>query len=155
MSNRAIAVTITLIVVAFSFGLTQFFFPFGNNQNSSMKDQNAQVPDSQNPFEAIGRQDVVIGTGAEAVPGKTVFVHYTGKLLDGTVFDSSVGKQPLRFVLGAGQLIPGFEIGVFGMKVGGKRTITIPPEFGYGSRDQGPIPGNSTLIFDLELVKVE
>jgi peptidylprolyl isomerase len=101
-------------------------------------------------------EDTQVGTGAEAVPGKTLTVHYTGKLENGKVFDSSVGKDPLTFVLGGGQLIPGFEQGVSGMKVGGKRVVTIPPSLGYGEQGAGDvIPPNSTLIFELELVDVK
>ena len=98
-------------------------------------------------------EDTQIGTGAEAVPGKTLSVYYTGKLENGKVFDSNVGKTPMTFVLGGGQLIIGFERGVTGMKVGGKRVVTIPPALGYGEQGAGTaIPPNSTLIFELELV---
>jgi FKBP-type peptidyl-prolyl cis-trans isomerase len=101
-------------------------------------------------------EDTQAGAGAEAAPGKTVSVHYTGRLESGQVFDSSVGGDPLTFTLGAGGMIPGFEQGVTGMKVGGKRTITIPPSLGYGEQGRGDvIPPNSTLIFDLELVEVK
>jgi peptidylprolyl isomerase len=101
-------------------------------------------------------EETQVGTGAEAVPGKTLTVHYTGKLENGKVFDSSVGKDPLTFVLGGGQLIAGFEQGVTGMKAGGKRVITIPPSLGYGKQGVGEsIPPDSTLIFELELVDVK
>jgi len=101
-------------------------------------------------------EDTQVGTGAEAVPGKTLSVHYTGKLENGKVFDSSVGKDPLTFMLGGGQLITGFEQGVTGMKVGGKRAVTIPPSLGYGEQGAGDaVPPNSTLIFELELVDVK
>ncbi len=100
--------------------------------------------------------DSVVGTGAEAVSGKTVSVHYTGKLTNGSVFDSSVSRGvPFEFPLGGGMVIEGWDLGVAGMKVGGKRTLTIPPELGYGSRDMGVIPPNSTLIFDVELLDVK
>ena len=102
-------------------------------------------------------EDTQVGAGAEAKNGDTVSVNYTGKLEDGTVFDSSVGKQPLDFVLGTHQVIPGMEQGVLGMKVGGKRTITIPPELAYGAQGagNGVIPPNATLIFDVELVAIK
>lgn len=101
-------------------------------------------------------EDIQVGTGAEAVPGKTLKVNYTGKLENGTVFDSSVGKQPFEFVLGAGQVIPGWDQGLQGMKVGGKRTLTIPPSLGYGAQGAGStIPPNSTLIFEVELLDVK
>ncbi|MBX4199091.1 FKBP-type peptidyl-prolyl cis-trans isomerase [Candidatus Parcubacteria bacterium] len=100
--------------------------------------------------------DTVVGSGAIAAPGDTVTVHYVGTLTDGKVFDSSHDRgQPIVFVLGTGQVIKGWDQGVVGMKVGGKRRLTIAPDFGYGAQAVGPIPGNSTLIFDVELLKVE
>ncbi len=104
---------------------------------------------------AVQTSDAVAGTGAEAKLGSTVAVHYTGMFTDGTVFDSSVGSDPLEFVAGAPGLIEGFTQGVLGMKQGGKRRVVIPPALGYGPNDYGPIPGNSTLVFDLELVSVK
>jgi len=101
--------------------------------------------------------DVSVGTGAEAVAGRTVSVHYTGRLLDGTTFDSSVGRgRPFTFQLGAGMVIQGWDQGFAGMRVGGKRQLTIPPEMGYGARGFPPvIPANATLIFDVELLDVK
>jgi len=99
-------------------------------------------------------QDETVGTGTEAVAGDLVTVNYTGKLANGTVFDTSVGKTPFEFVLGAGQVIPGWDQGVAGMKVGGKRILIIPPGLAYGPNDYGPIPGNSTLTFEVELLAV-
>lgn len=100
--------------------------------------------------------DEVVGTGAEAVPGKTVSVHYTGTLTDGTKFDSSRDRnEPFNFPLGGGRVIKGWDEGVAGMKVGGKRKLTIPPTQGYGEQDMGKIPPNSTLLFDVELMGVE
>jgi FKBP-type peptidyl-prolyl cis-trans isomerase len=101
-------------------------------------------------------EDQLVGDGAEAKSGDSVEIHYTGSFPDGKVFDSSVDRgQTFGFRLGAGQVIQGFDMGVTGMKVGGKRKITIPPEFGYGARGAGGvIPPNQTLVFDLELVKV-
>ncbi len=100
-------------------------------------------------------EDLVVGTGATAALGNTVTVHYTGMFTNGTVFDTSVGRTPIQFQLGAGQVIPGFEQGIVGMKVGGKRRITIPPSLAYGSAGRPPtIPGNSTLVFDVDLVSI-
>jgi hypothetical protein len=100
-------------------------------------------------------EDVVEGTGAEAKSGDTVVVHYTGTLLDGTKFDSSRDSgTPFQFQLGAGRVIQGWEQGVSGMKVGGTRKLTIPPELGYGSQSIGSIPANSVLLFDVELLEV-
>ncbi len=101
--------------------------------------------------------DIQVGTGAEAEAGNTVSVHYTGTLTDGTQFDSSRTRgQPFSFKLGVGQVIRGWDIGVAGMKVGGKRTLTIPSAEGYGERGAGrDIPPNSTLLFDVELLGVK
>lgn len=101
--------------------------------------------------------DVVKGNGPEAKPGKMVTVHYTGKLTNGTKFDSSLDRNsPFSFQLGAKQVITGWEKGVAGMKVGGKRKLTIPSNEGYGERGAPPvIPPNSTLVFDVELLDVK
>ena len=95
------------------------------------------------------------GTGTAAKTGDTVTVNYTGRLVNGTVFDSSEGKPPFSFTLGVGQVIPGWDEGLQGMKVGGKRQLVIPPDLAYGSSSVGSIPANSTLIFDVELVDVK
>lgn len=100
-------------------------------------------------------QDLVVGTGATAVAGDTVTVHYVGTLTNGTKFDSSYDRnQPYTFRLGAGQVIPGFDQGVAGMRVGGKRRLTIPPDLAYGSQGQGPIPPNATIVFEIDLVSI-
>jgi peptidylprolyl isomerase/FKBP-type peptidyl-prolyl cis-trans isomerase FkpA len=101
--------------------------------------------------------DEVVGTGPEAKSGKLVTVHYTGRLTNGTKFDSSKDHgQPFSFPLGAGQVIKGWDRGVEGMKVGGKRKLTIPPDEGYGASGAGDrIPPNATLVFDVELLGVQ
>ena len=102
----------------------------------------------------LDMQDLVVGSGAEAVAGKRVSVHYTGTLTDGSKFDSSLDRgKPFQFTLGAGQVIKGWDQGVAGMKVGGKRKLTIPPDLGYGARGAGGvIPPNATLVFEVELI---
>ncbi|MEO8077212.1 MAG: FKBP-type peptidyl-prolyl cis-trans isomerase [Acidobacteriota bacterium] len=111
------------------------------------------------PFSQV---DLRTGTGADAVAGKTVTVNYTGWLYDsaktdekGVQFDTSASRGPFVFLLGAGKVIKGWDQGVAGMKIGGLRRLVIPPALGYGSVANGPIPPNSTLLFEVELVGVQ
>ncbi len=109
------------------------------------------------PATGLVIEDVVVGSGPEARgPGQFVTVHYTGWLTDGTEFDSSRRRdEPFGFPLGVGYVIPGWDQGVVGMRVGGKRKLTIPPELGYGTRGAGGvIPPNATLVFEVELVEL-
>ncbi len=100
-------------------------------------------------------EDVKVGTGEVAVKGALITVHYVGTLMNGKKFDSSRDRgEPFQFPLGQGMVIQGWEQGFEGMKVGGVRKLTIPPELGYGSQDVGPIPANSTLQFEVELLGV-
>lgn len=100
--------------------------------------------------------DRVVGTGAKPKKGDVVRVHYTGTLENGVKFDSSVDRgQPFKFTIGMGEVIKGWDEGVMSMQVGGKRQLIVPPELGYGARATGPIPANSTLYFEVELLGVE
>jgi len=105
-------------------------------------------------MESLKIEDVRAGTGAEAKNGDMLTVHYEGKLDDGTVFDSSYGREPFTLTLGRGDVIRGWELGLLGMKAGGKRQLTIPPELGYGPNGYGPIPPNAALHFTVELLKI-
>ena len=131
---------------------------------------NAQAPvaatssPSNSKVIELKKTDIKVGAGAEAVAGKAVIVHYTGWLFDaaaaenkGAKFDSSRDRKvPFGFVLGAGRVIKGWDEGVAGMRVGGQRTLVIPPHLGYGERGAGGvIPPNATLLFDVELIEVK
>lgn len=119
-------------------------------------------PSSPTPTPTIGPvtelkiEDTKVGTGTEVKSGNTVTVNYTGRLINGAVFDSSVGKKPFSTAIGVGQVIKGWDQGILGMKVGGVRRLIIPPDLAYGSQGAGgSIPPNATLIFDIELLDVK
>ncbi|HEY7475518.1 MAG TPA: FKBP-type peptidyl-prolyl cis-trans isomerase [Vicinamibacterales bacterium] len=116
-------------------------------------------PISSAPF---SQTDLRVGTGDEAATGRTLTVEYTGWLIDpskldskGLVFDTSLGREPFVFTLGAGQVITGWEQGLVGMRVGGLRKLVVPPSLGYGESRNGSIPPNATLVFEVELTAVE
>jgi FKBP-type peptidyl-prolyl cis-trans isomerase len=137
------------IAVIIIIGVLFFMLPAKNTKTMESKN-NTQVTQLQS-------QDEVVGTGAEAMAGDTVTVQYVGMLTNGTVFDASRshGNAGFTFALGAGQVIKGWDMGVAGMKEGGKRKLTIPSDLAYGSQAVGGvIPANSTLIFEVELIKV-
>lgn len=121
----------------------------------AQSEQPASTPDITT-VSSLTYADVVVGTGREAAAGNLVTVHYTGWLTNGKKFDSSVDRsEPFSFPLGAGRVIKGWDEGVAGMKVGGKRKLTIPSQLGYGARGAGGvIPPNATLVFDVELLEV-
>jgi FKBP-type peptidyl-prolyl cis-trans isomerase len=101
-------------------------------------------------------EDIKIGSGKQVKSGDNIVINYLGTLADGTKFDSSYDRgEPFETRIGTGQVIKGWDLGVVGMKVGGKRKLTIPPSLGYGDQAQGPIPANSTLIFEVELVDIK
>ena len=141
-----IAVALAIAVVAYFILIPTLFG--GQAAPVSPADQQAQ-----SGMQLIA-QDEEVGTGPVAAVGDTVTVDYVGKLQDGTVFDSTSGKTPFTFPLGAGKVIPGWDQGLQGMKVGGKRLLIIPPQLGYGSQAVGPIPANATLVFEVTLLDV-
>lgn len=154
---RSIIIWVTVIIVVVLGGYGAYKYYMNNYQSNQQQGATATtVPQVQG-------QDVKVGDGAEARPGDTVSILYVGRLQDGTVFDSSQAhnNEPLKFTLGANGIIPGFQIGVNGMKVGGERLLSIPPKLAYGAQDVKDasgnvvIPANSTIIFDVQLVKVE
>lgn len=149
----AVAVALALVGVIF-FGGKGFMNKINpNNDNNKMQNENTIVGASE---EANNKNDVKNVAGEAAKNGDTVFVHYTGSLKDGTKFDSSLDRgQPLEVALGSGRVIKGFNDGILGMKIGEKKRIVISPEDGYGNRQAGSIPPNSTLIFDVELLEIK
>ena len=124
------------------------------NQNTNQNPNPSASANTETPNTSQNNMDKV------AKNGDTLVMNYTGRLIDGTVFDSNVDPkfghvEPFKFTLGAGQVIKGWDEGLVGMKVGEKKTLTIPPEKGYGAQAVGKIPANSTLIFDVQLVGIE
>lgn len=121
-----------------------------------------KTPTEPDDSVSVTFSDLTVGTGTTATSGRFLTVNYTGWLQDttktdgkGTMFDTSIGKSPYSFFLGFGQVIPGWDLGIPGMKVGGKRLLIVPPALAYGSQTNGPIPGNSTLVFEVELLNVQ
>ncbi len=145
--NEKIAIVISLIVVGFFFvfgeHLVSFFLKKPQENNLSINNKLPQI------------QDISVGQGSDLKIGDKVTLHYTGRLLTGDVFDSTVNSSPITFVLGQGSIIPWIELGLSGMKVGGKRIIVVPPELGYGDLSIGPIPANATVMFEVEVLSAE
>ena len=139
-----------LVVVSASY----FIFSRNTVKSTEMKNQTQPTGTTAKPDLKI--EDTKVGTGKEVKSGDTIIIHYNGTLTDGTKFDSSYDRgQPFETAIGVGKVIQGWDQGVVGMKVGGKRKLTIPPELGYGAQTVGPIPANSTLIFEVELIDVK
>lgn len=151
--DEKIAVTIGVVIVIVFFALYGIFFTEVEDVTSGdlITDDFGEVSEGEG-FEI---NDTEIGTGETVDVGDTVVVHYTGKLPDGTVFDSSLGGEPFVFTVGEGQVIEGWERGLVGMREGGVRRLTISPGLAYGDREVGPIPADSTLVFEIELLEIE
>jgi FKBP-type peptidyl-prolyl cis-trans isomerase len=163
VTGTGIAVGLAVVIALgfLYFGPSLFMSPMATEtmaqgETLTVPMQNPIQPGQPLPTE-LTIQDTVVGTGAEAVPGSEVTVHYVGMLPDGTVFDASANHgQPFSFPLGAGAVIPGWDQGVAGMKEGGKRVLVIPPDLAYGAAGAGGvIPPNATLIFEVELLQVK
>lgn len=177
VTSTGIAVALAVIIaLGLLFFGPRIFSPFNSKSSQTAQiatttdasaSTTAQAPMDSNPSNpapvpnplptTLTAQDSVVGTGAEAVPGKNVTVNYVGMLPNGQVFDStSAHGQPFTFKLGAGQVIKGWDQGIAGMKVGGKRRLIIPASLAYGNQAVGGvIPANATLIFDVELLQVQ
>jgi FKBP-type peptidyl-prolyl cis-trans isomerase FkpA len=120
------------------------------------------APSSPTITAPFAQTDLFVGTGADALTGNTLTVDYTGWLYDaskadqkGLQFDSSVGRTPFTFTLGTGQVIKGWDQGIPGMRIGGRRRLVIPPSLAYGETRSGPIPPNATLLFDITLISIQ
>jgi FKBP-type peptidyl-prolyl cis-trans isomerase FkpA len=175
--RQRMILTIGIIVVVVGIGLIAFQSIRINNQNqanaaattiSLAQTQTAAptppqamlfpgiITDTVTTASGLQYKDLVVGTGQTAQTGNTVSVQYTGWLTNGTKFDSSIDRnQPFEFVLGAGNVIKGWDEGVAGMKVGGTRVLYVPPDLGYGANGSGSIPPNATLVFEVILISVK
>lgn len=158
MSNESkIVAAVSIVILFIAFALSFGGFEIFPSTATPTPTQEPVVTSQTSPSnEKVVIEDLVVGEGAEAKAGDTVTVHYTGTLEDGTQFDSSIGGEPYATQIGAGTVIAGWDQGIPGMKVGGKRKLTIPASLGYGEAGSPPnIPPNSTLIFEVELLSVE
>ena len=151
--RRMLVITLVLGVLVISFFVFNRQSPNPNSSGTITKEEEIKMED----VKELIIEDLVVGSGDEAIAGKAITVNYAGTLLDGTKFDSSYDRGvPFSFTLGAGEVIAGWDQGFSGMKVGGKRKLTIPSHLGYGERGAGAqIPPNSTLVFEVELLEVK
>ncbi len=154
----AVAAAIIIIVIFFFFRGSVYSL-FSHNLTPSVTQKVSQTTQKTSKLPSTAQKlsiiNVTVGTGTVAKQGDVITVDYIGKLSNGTIFDSSAAhKKPFTFVLGIGQVIQGWDEGLVGMKVGGTRILVIPPSLGYGNRIAGHIPANSTLTFEVKLIKV-
>jgi len=150
--KKSILIIIILVVVAFS-----FYLLFSNSKKEEAQGVKPNNNQNQNMAQDLKIEVLKEGTGEEAKNGDKVAVHYTGTLENGTKFDSSLDRgTPFVFTLGVGYVIKGWDLGILGMRVGEKRKLIIPSQFGYGEigTPGGPIPPNATLIFEVELLSI-
>ena len=149
--NQWIGVSVSLAFLGYLMFAGPMMNLFNPSDNPSTEDLITGLPEA-----GFLVEEVVLGTGPLAEPGDTLSVHYVGTLEDGKVFDSSLDRNaPINFTLGVGQVIRGWDEGLSGMRVGGKRVLTISPEYAYGDQGVGSIPPNSTLIFQVELLDAQ
>jgi FKBP-type peptidyl-prolyl cis-trans isomerase len=150
-----VGLAVVVVVIFFNKSFFSFLNPQPAPSTGTVNNQVQNMPENQSGDLVV--KDLVVGNGKEVKKGSQATVHYTGTFANGVKFDSSYDSgNPLQFNVGARQLIPGFDDGVIGMKVGGKRQLTIPPALAYGPEGRPPvIPPNSTLIFTIEVVDVK
>jgi FKBP-type peptidyl-prolyl cis-trans isomerase len=159
-SGRRVGLTVAVALALFaSLAVTGCSSPpKATTPEPTATEKPAEPPVAAEPMAEVTElktEDTKVGTGAEAKTGDSVTVHYTGYLTDGKKFESSKDSgQPFTLTLGEGKVIPGWEQGIPGMKVGGIRRLTIPAELGYGAQGSGPIPPNATIVFDVELMAI-
>ncbi len=167
--NTKTVFAFTLIIILFGIAAFVFYKKGSNSAQEANVGLDLQATSTPSPTAATENtmttmdnglkiQDLKVGTGPEAKAGDTISVNYIGSLENGTVFDASANHGgPATFQIGVGQLIKGWDIGIPGMKVGGKRKLVVPPSLGYGSQNigNGAIPPNSTLVFEVELMAVQ
>ena len=156
MRNAIIFAIVAAFIIGGAIYLNHFYLP---KQQAAPANESAGNTNQTNPtntsMDQLQITDVKVGTGPAAKAGDKVTVNYVGTFADGRKFDSSYDRnQPFTFTLGASQVIQGWDQGVAGMQVGGERKLVVPPSLGYGPNDYGPIPGNSTLYFTVELLKI-
>ncbi len=148
---------VILVIGIFILGVASLFiFHITDNFLPAKQAEPETKMDNATDTKGLKIEDIKVGTGKEVKSGDTVVINYTGTLQNGTKFDSSYDRgQPFETQIGTGQVIKGWDLGVVGMKVGGKRKLIIPPDLGYGAQSVGSIPPNSTLIFEVELIDIK